>query len=95
MVANALGDSAEAELQARAGLVLLATFDHARQETVDQAFLLSELAHALARLGRSAEAAVERAQADALADSFGDPALDRWYQERLARQAVLDGASSA
>jgi hypothetical protein len=92
MVANALGDPAEAELQARAGLVLLTSFDQQRQETVDQAFLLQELAHALARQGRSAEAAVERAQADAVAEAFDDAALTRWYQDRLARQAALDGA---
>lgn len=95
MVANALGDAAEAELQARAGLVLLSSFDHERQETVDQAFLLSELAHALAQQGRPAEAAVERAQADTLAEAFGDAALQRWYRDRVARQAVLDAAPAA
>lgn len=95
MVANALGDSAEAELQARAGLVLLTSFDHGHQETVDQAFLLSELAHALARQGRRAEAEVERAQADALAEAFDDPGLDRWYRDRRARQAALDAGAPA
>ena len=95
MVANALGDAAQAELQARAGLVLLASFDHGRQETVDQAFLLSELAHALARQGRRAESEVERAQADALAEAFDDPGLDRWYRGRVARQAALDAAAAA
>ncbi|MFZ5547727.1 MAG: hypothetical protein ACOZJX_03460 [Pseudomonadota bacterium] len=95
MVANALGDPAQAELQARAGLVLLTSFDHGKQETVDQAFLLSELAHALARQGRRAESEVERAQADALAEAFDDPELDKWYQGRLARQAALDTASAA
>jgi hypothetical protein len=93
MVANALGDPAQAELEARAGLVLLASFDHGHQETVDQAFLLSELAHALARQGRRAEAEVERAQADALAEAFDDPGLDRWYRDRQARQAALDTAA--
>lgn len=95
MVANALGDPAQAELQARAGLVLLTSFDHGKQETVDQAFLLSELAHALARQGRRAESGVERAQADALAEAFDDPGLDRWYRDRQARQAALDAGAQA
>lgn len=92
MVANALGEPAQAELQARAGLVLIDSFDHDKQESVDRAFLLSELAHALAQQGRSAEAAVERAQADAVAEAFGDPELERWYRDRVARQAALDAA---
>jgi hypothetical protein len=92
LVANALGDSAEAEAQARVGLVLIANFDHDNQESVDRAFLLSELAHALARQGKRAEAEVERAQADALAEAFDDEGLVRWYRGRLARQAALDAA---
>ncbi|MFO1338412.1 MAG: hypothetical protein U1F53_09265 [Burkholderiaceae bacterium] len=93
IAANALGDAAEAERQARAGLALITAFDQAGQERVDQAFLRSELAHALARQGQTAEAAVERVQADALADDFDDAELSAWYQRRLARQRVLDGAA--
>lgn len=90
LAANALGDTAEAESQARAGLVLLAHHDTEGAERVDQAFLRLELAHALARQGRLADAAVERAQADALAADFGDEGLARWYRGRVARQAALD-----
>jgi hypothetical protein len=95
LAANALGQPAEAESQARAGLVLIANFDRDGQESVDRAFLLSELAQALAREGRLAEAEVERAQADALADAFDDPALVSWYRRRVARQAELDQALTA
>ena len=95
LAANALGDSAEAESQARAGLVLIANFDREGQETVDRAFLLSELAHALARQGRTAEAQVERAQADAIAEAFDDAGLVSWYRQRAARQAALDQALTA
>jgi hypothetical protein len=95
LVANALGEAAEAESQARAGLVLIANFDRSEQEAVDRAFLLSELAHALARQGRIAEAEVERAQADAIADAFDDPGLVSWYRRRVARQAELDQALTA
>lgn len=92
IAANALGDAAMAEQQARAGLALITAFDHAGQERVDQAFLRSELAHALARQGQTAEAAVERVQADALADDFDDAELSGWYQRRVARQRALDAA---
>ena len=95
LAANALGHAAEAESQARAGLVLLANFDHAGQESVDQTFLRSELAHALARQGRTAEAQVERTQADALADAFDDSGLVNWYRRRVARQVALDQALTA
>ncbi len=93
LVANALGDPATAAAQARAGLVLLENFDQAGQERVDQAFLRSELAHALSRLGEAAEARIERALADALAQDFDDPGLTRWYEGRKARQAALDHAA--
>jgi hypothetical protein len=93
LVANALGDAREAELQARAGLVLIANFDDQGREMVDRAFLLSELAHSLARQGRIAEAEVERALADAIADSFNDPGLVSWYARRVERQAQLDRAA--
>lgn len=92
IAANALGDAATAEQQARAGLALITAFDHAGQERVDQAFLRSELAHALLQQGQTAEAAVERVQADALADDFDDAELSAWYQRRLARQRALDAA---
>jgi hypothetical protein len=92
LVANALGDPAEAELQARAGLVLLENFDHEQQERVDQAFLRSELAHALRRQGREADAQVERAQAEALVEALDDEAISAWFGRRVKRQAVLDGA---
>ncbi len=92
VAANALGDAATAEQQARAGLALITAFDQAGQERVDQAFLRSELAHALSRQGQTAEAAVERVQADALADDFDDAELSAWYQRRLARQRALDAA---
>ncbi|HJV69413.1 hypothetical protein [Ideonella sp.] len=95
MVANALGDVATAAAQARAGLVLLENFDQAGQERVDQAFLRSELAHALARAGEAAEAQVERSLADALAEAFDDAGLTRWYQDRLGRQAALSAAAAA
>jgi hypothetical protein len=94
VVANALGDAATAAAQARAGLVLLANFDRAGQERVDQAFLRSELAHALGRLGEVADARVERGLADALAEAFDEPELTRWYQRRLARQAALSAAAA-
>ena len=93
LVANALGDAAEAECQARAGLVLLENFDREQQERVDQAFLRSELAHALQKLGLPADAQVERAQADALVEALDDEAISAWYGRRVARQAALDAAS--
>jgi len=93
LVANALGDTSEAELQARAGLVLLENFDQEQQERVDQAFLRSELAHAMARQGRAADAQVERAQADALVEALDDEEISAWYRRRLARQAALDTAA--
>jgi len=92
LVANAMGDAATAAAQARAGLVLLENFDQAGQEKVDQAFLRSELAHALSRAGEAADAQVERSLADALADEFDDAELTRWYRSRLARQAALSAA---
>lgn len=95
IAANALGDAATAERQARAGLTLITSFDQAGQERVDQAFLRSELAHALSRQGQTAQAAVERVQADALADDFDDPELSAWYQRRLARQRALDASFSS
>lgn len=93
MVANALGDAATAESQAQAGLVLLANFDAAGNEKVDMAFLRSELAHALGRLGRAAEAQVERAQADATIDALDDADITQWYRNRVARQQALDAAA--
>lgn len=90
LVANALGDADEAELQARAGLVLLENFDHECTERVDQAFLRSELAHSLARQGKQADAQVEQAQADALVEALDDPSISAWYGRRVARQAALD-----
>lgn len=93
MVANALGDVALAAAQARAGLVLLENFDQDGQQKVDQAFLRSELAHALARAGEAADAQVERSLADALAETFDDAGLTGWYQNRLARQAALSAAA--
>lgn len=93
LVANALGDAVEAELQARAGLVLLENFDHEQQERVDQAFLRSELAHALQRLGRPADAQVERAQAEALIEALDEEPISAWHARRMARQAALDAAA--
>ncbi|MBI5268635.1 MAG: hypothetical protein HY856_03060 [Burkholderiales bacterium] len=90
LVANALGESAMAAEQASAGLVLLANHDTDGQQRVDEAFLRSELAHALSRLGRGADASVERGMADALADAFDDAELVAWYRRRLARQVALD-----
>lgn len=92
-VANALGDAATAESQARAGLVLLTNFDTQGQEKVDEAFLRSELAHALARLGRPADAQVERAQADAAIEAVNEEGITRWYRSRVARQLALDAAT--
>lgn len=93
LVANALGDAATAESQARAGLVLLANFDTEGREKVDEAFLRSELAHALARLGRPADAQVERAQADATIEAVDEEGITRWYRDRVARQQALDAAA--
>jgi len=93
LVANALGDAAEAELQARAGLVLLESFDREQQERVDQAFLRLELSHALARQGQAVDAQVERTQADALVEALDDPSISAWYGRRVARQATLDAAA--
>jgi len=93
LAANALGEADEAELQARAGLVLIANHDDQGREMVDRAFQLSELAHALARQGRIAEAEVERALADAIAASFNDAGLTSWYRRRIERQAALDHAA--
>lgn len=95
LVANALGEHATAAAQARAGLVLLGNHDEAGLERVDQAFLRLELAHALASLGEAADARVERGLADAIAEAFDDPALTRWYQGRVARQAALSAAEAA
>lgn len=95
LVANALGDAVTAELQARAGLVLLANFDSAGNEKVDEAFLRSELAHALAQLGRAADAQVERTQAEATIEALGDAGISAWFNGRVARQQALDAGSAA
>lgn len=93
LVANALGDAAAAESQARAGLVLLANFDSRHEEKVDEAFLRSELSHALARLGRSVDAQVERAQADAIVEAVNEVDISNWYRSRVARQQALDAGA--
>ena len=93
LVANALGDSTLAAQQARAGLALLDNHDTENAESVDRAFLQLELSHALARQGQAAEASLARAQADALANAFGDSGLTDWFNGRVARQAALDAAA--
>lgn len=92
-VANALGDATTAESQARAGLVLLTNFDTEGHEKVDEAFLRSELSHALTRLGRAVDAQVERAQADATIEAVNEEGITRWYRSRVARQQALDAAA--
>lgn len=93
LVANAIGETPLAEQQARAGLTLLDNHDTEHAESVDRAFLLLELSHALARQGQAAEASLARAQADALADAFDDSGLTAWFTGRVARQAALDDAA--
>ena len=59
------------------------------RERID-AFLRAELAHALGRLGRAADAQVERGQADALIEALDDAEITAWYRRRVARQQALD-----
>jgi len=91
LVTSALGDPAQALAHARAGLALLDTHDAAGDERVDRAFLALEAAFALERLGDAGAAQAARRQADALAAAFGDAGLERWYAERVARNATLGG----
>jgi hypothetical protein len=95
LAANALGDAATAEAQARAGLVLLANFDSAGNEKVDEAFLRSELAHALVQLGRPADAQVERTLADATIEALADAGISEWYRSTVARQQALAASDSS
>lgn len=95
LVANSLGDAPTAETQAQAGLVLLTSFDKERHERADEAFLRLQLAHALARLGRPADAQVERTLADGLIEALDDADVSADYRHCVARQQQLDSALAA
>ena len=88
MTANALGDGTQGAAQARAGLALLDAHDAAGGERVDRAFLELELAMGLRLSGQPGQADA-RARALALAATFGDAFLDRWFADRLARNEAL------
>jgi hypothetical protein len=88
MAAHALGDAADGIAHARAGLALLDEHDLVGDENVDRAFTELELATGL-RLADQPGRAEALARAQALAAQFGDAFLDRWFADRLARNAAL------
>lgn len=92
LAASALGDAAAALAHAQQALALLDANDPGGAERVDRAFLQLEAGFALQRLGRGAEAAARRAQADEIAAGFGDAGLTQWFADRVARNAALAGA---
>ena len=88
MAGNALGDGVEGAIQARAGLALLDAHDPAGNENVDRAFLELELSTALRLSGQPGRPdALGRALA--LSARFGEAWLDRWFEERQARNEAL------
>ena len=89
LAASALGDPASALRHAQGGLGLIDAHDTTGEQAVDRAFLGLEASFALDRLGRAEEAARARAAADALAAAFGDAGLEKWYADRVARNAEL------
>jgi hypothetical protein len=89
LAASALGDAAAALQHAGRGLALIDANDTAAEQAVDRAFLGLEASFALERLGRAAEAAATRASADAGAAAFNDAGLEKWYADRVARNAEL------
>lgn len=89
LVANALGEAAQARGHALRALAMLDANDSAGAENVDRAFLLLEQSRACRMLGSGDEAAAALASADALAAQFGDAGLDAWY---ASRRAVSAGA---
>ncbi len=84
MVANALGDAAQARGQASRGLALLDANDTDNAEPVDRAFLELERARACRDLGLDDEAQAAQHAADALAAQFNDAGLDEWFAKRRA-----------
>lgn len=97
MAASALGDADGALRHAQSGLALIDANDAAGEQSVDRAFLGLEASFALERLGRTDEATSSRAAANALAATFNDAGLDKWFSERVARnealRAYLSGAA--
>jgi hypothetical protein len=89
MVGNALGDAHAARRFAIDALTLLDTNDADHAEDVDRAFIELERAHACAQLGLNDEAVVAQQNAQAIAGTFSDSALSRWYESRCARLATL------
>jgi hypothetical protein len=86
--ANALADAHLAAAEARAGLAMLDAHDTAHGETVDRAFLEQELAQAL-RSVDEAGAMAARARAEAIASTWSDEGLRRWFADRDARNEAL------
>jgi hypothetical protein len=84
MVANALGDAAQAREHAQRALALLDANDTDGAESVDRAFLELERARACRDLALPAEAQVAQDAADALATQFNDAGLDAWFAKRRA-----------
>jgi hypothetical protein len=89
LASHALHAPGEALVHAQRGLALIAAHDREGAETVDRAFLTLELALAHRRLGRADEAAQMQANAEALMREVGDDALQRWFDERVARNSAL------
>jgi hypothetical protein len=88
LASHALHAPGEALAHAQHGLALIAAHDREGAETVDRAFLTLELAHR--RLGRAEEAAQMQANAEAPMREVGDDdALQRWFDERVARNSEL------
>ncbi len=84
MVANALGDAAQARENALRALALLDEHDAERAEQVDRAFVELERARACRDLALQDEAQAAQDAADALAARFDDVGLDEWFAKRRA-----------
>jgi hypothetical protein len=93
VAAGAVGDAQRQCEAAAAGLALLDREDGAGEQRVDRAFLELELAHGRRRLGQDSAAAAARARADALAATFDDVSLTRWYEARVERHRQLDAGA--
>lgn len=87
MVANALGDAAQARDHALRALALIDANDTAREEQVDRAFIELEHARACRDLALDDEARTAQDTADALAAQFNDPGLDEWFAGRRLKLA--------
>lgn len=85
LVANALGETAQARDHAQRAIALLDANDSDNAESVDRAFILLEQSRACRVLGSAAEAQAALDAADALAAGFtADAGLADWYAGRRA-----------